>query len=325
MSSLVYFPSFEPQNDKWLKFSLLYLNEFRPIIPDARRGNISDLYKSIIDETDLINPYSPEYIHGEHAGIKSIEEIDRILVYPNRYEIQFNNISPEEWKNKDNWNYIIYKEKFSYVFQKFCLENNLGKEVEGGITVSEEVGYIFMKNLANEISNDTNSSIITDSKKFQNYDRFKNENNQDRNEINSLAESVINLRMPVNITDIEFNEIIRFRNRNRDLIKNFQIELEKIKTKPDNISAFEFLREFDNVYSKSIPNMLLAGFGMMAVPLSIYSYLDNTTATNIDELKSLVLIASGGTGSVLGIKNILSDTNNKRQCIKYFANLDNLL
>ena len=46
MNSLIYFPNFEPQNEKWLKFSLLYLDESQPIIPSTRQNDISDLYKS---------------------------------------------------------------------------------------------------------------------------------------------------------------------------------------------------------------------------------------------------------------------------------------
>ena len=34
MKSMVYYPGFEVQNEKWLKFALLYFEELRPIIPD---------------------------------------------------------------------------------------------------------------------------------------------------------------------------------------------------------------------------------------------------------------------------------------------------
>lgn len=325
MASLVYFPNFEPQNDKWLKFSLLYLDEFRPIIPDVRRDNISDLYKVIRDETDLINPYSPKYIHGEYAGTRSAEEIDKILINPERYIGQFNNQNIEEWKNQEKWNYFIYEEKYSSVFKDYCLKNNLGKEIEGGISLSEEVGYIFMKNLANEISKETNSSIITDSKKFQKYDAYKVESYQEKNEISSFAESVINLRIPTNINHIEFNKIIEFRNKNRDLIKNFQIALENIKTKPDDISAFEFIGEFDQIYSKSMNKTIAAGAGIALIPLSIYSYFESsTTFSDIAGIKEWVGIVSGMVGTGYSISEILTETENKRQCIKYFANLKNL-
>lgn len=145
MSSLIYFPNFEPQNEKWLKFSLLYLDEFRPIIPDARRDDISDLYKIIKNETDLINSYSPKFLHGEYAGTKSMEELDKILTNPERYRLQFNNEDIGNWEDQKKWNYVLYSEKYTPEFEKFCLTNNLGKEIKDGILVSEEVGYIFMK------------------------------------------------------------------------------------------------------------------------------------------------------------------------------------
>lgn len=85
MKDLVYFPYFEPVNEEWLKFSLLYLNEFQPIIPHSRESEVSDNYKRIMSETDLIKPYFPEYILGENAGRRTIEELEKILTNPDRY------------------------------------------------------------------------------------------------------------------------------------------------------------------------------------------------------------------------------------------------
>jgi len=315
MSDLIYFPSFEPENEKWLKFSLLYLNEFRPIIPESGRDDISDTYKFIRDETDLINPLTPKYIYGESASIKSIEELEKILENPERYQTQFLNIN--KWKEENNWRYLIYSEKFSYVFEDFCIQNNLGIKRNKGLLVSESVGYIFMQNFANEISNQTNSSIITDSKKFEAYDSYKNIQNLEISSTHQLAESVINLKIPLNIKDIELSNIINFRNEHRELIKEFQDSLEKIEQKPNDISALKFIGEFDNIYNTSMQKIISISGGVIGTSFNIYSSLEDGIL-DFGELSSIggELIATG-----YGIKEIIDETRNKRKCVKYFANL----
>lgn len=318
MNELIYFPSFEPQNQKWLKFSLLYLDEFRPIIPESGRNDISDMYREIYNETDLINPFSPQYIHGENASLKSIEELDKIFQYPKRYRRQFSNIN--NWKNQNTWNYLIYSEKFSYVFKDYCIQNNLGEENSNGILVSEEIGYIFMQNLANEISNKTNSSIITDSRKFHNYDTYKSIIDTDTISIQQLAESTINLKIPMNMEEINLSNIIKFRNEHKDLIKEFQLSLEKIRNKVDDISALKFLGEFDSIYSKSMKDITLTSLGLGSTLFSIYSLYE----TNTLDVEELVGIGGGLSATYYGVKEIITETNNKRQCVKYFANLKEL-
>ena len=63
--------------------------------------------------------------------------------------------------------------------------------VQDGLLVSEELGFIFMQHLAKEISYKTNSSIITDNQKFNNYANFE------RIEIPSLKKKV---KLAENIT-----------------------------------------------------------------------------------------------------------------------------
>ena len=230
MKDLVYFPYFEPANEEWLKFSLLYLDEFQPIIPYSRNSEVSDNYKRIMSETDLIKPYSPEYSHGDTAGIKTIEELEKILTSPNNYtHVLGSGKFFEKWKNQEKWDYLVYEEKYSYRFKNYCLEKHLGKKVSKGLMLHRDVAYIFMKYLAQEIAYTTNSSIITDSQDFEKYANFSHIETPATREFNSLAKSVVQLKLPQNISEINFAQLIQFRQANRELLKAFHKELEKIE------------------------------------------------------------------------------------------------
>lgn len=59
MKDLIYYPRFESRDENWLKFALLYMENFIPIIPSRGRIFLSTNYQKLIDETDLVQPYEP--------------------------------------------------------------------------------------------------------------------------------------------------------------------------------------------------------------------------------------------------------------------------
>ena len=88
MNDLIYYPGFEIADQRCLKFALLYLDRIRPIIPDrVTYGSeyISDSFRRVMNETNLIDPYSPNYHEGRIASIQACEEIERVLTFPDRY------------------------------------------------------------------------------------------------------------------------------------------------------------------------------------------------------------------------------------------------
>ena len=88
MKNLLYYPYFEVKNINWLKFALLYFDDLRPVIPDMpynQRRYLSDDFLRIMDETDLIKIYAPEYEEGSSASMLACEEFDNYLRTPRRY------------------------------------------------------------------------------------------------------------------------------------------------------------------------------------------------------------------------------------------------
>jgi hypothetical protein len=324
MKDLIYFPYFEPQNDKWLKFSLLYVDEFRPIIPYNRKEDISDLYKQIMEETDLVKSYSPDYAEGSTASQKTIDEIEYLLanIQNKNYLFDYRNLFESIQNNR---NYLIYREKFSYEFEQYCSEKNLADKHDNGLYLSEELAYVFMTNLAKEISYKTNSSIITDSNKFQNYSNSKRILNQNNQQKMNLAENIIDLKLPKNIDQIEFNKLIKFREKNRTLLKVFNNELDKISDADINdITTYNFLQNYNEIYIELMKKIAIFGIAGASIPFSIYTLFNDNDISTFDYTKEMTSAIGGISGIGFAIKDVMKDTKEKRQTIKYFANLEKI-
>ena len=233
MEPLIYYPTFEPPSEIWLKFSILYFENFKPIVPHERQNLLSDNFKRIQSETDLISLYSPQYEDGVNASLKAIEEIESILSFPQKGNMLFRQANLlEKWQNSNTWDFEIYREKFSYDWVKFCLEKNLGKESKNGILLSEELAFLFMTYLASEIAYKESAAIITDNNKFDsftNYERFTTNKLDKRTK---FAKSICSLLVPQNLNDIPIKKLIKFRRKNRELIRAFNLELDTIQGAP---------------------------------------------------------------------------------------------
>lgn len=72
----------------------------------------------MMNNTELINPYKPDYKDGDLASIMAIEYLEK----------------SRDKKNLKNKNACkLYREKYSYRFEQYCLENNLCKTCGNGI------------------------------------------------------------------------------------------------------------------------------------------------------------------------------------------------
>ena len=106
MKKYLYYPNLEPPNAEWLKFSILYLEKFESIVPYGRQHLISDEYRKLSNETDLVELYSPEYKQGERASIKSIEDAQKFLSNPYNRSPLVNKINVQRsWRDERNWTY----------------------------------------------------------------------------------------------------------------------------------------------------------------------------------------------------------------------------
>ena len=144
MNKLLYYPHFEIQDENFLKFALLYVDEIRPIIPQTAMNTLSDTMNMMINNTELINPYKPDYKDGDLASIIAIEYLEK----------------SRDKKNLKNKNACkLYREKYSYRFEQYCLENNLCETCDNGIMLSEDIACTYMSILADVISKETETDM----------------------------------------------------------------------------------------------------------------------------------------------------------------------
>jgi hypothetical protein len=139
MNNSIYYPNFEIENENWLKFALLYVDTFRPIIPEERKSELSDLYKKIINETNLINPITPDLSDKEKAYITTQNFLSELFENKNKQNMLFKSEDLRKKWIKEEKTFLIYKEKMNDNFINYCNDNKLGKKSKDGIFLSEDL------------------------------------------------------------------------------------------------------------------------------------------------------------------------------------------
>ncbi|MEC4044058.1 hypothetical protein [Myroides odoratimimus] len=326
MEPLIYYPTFEPPNESWLKFSLLYLENFRPIIPNNRHCNLSDNYRIIINETDLISPLNPSYELGHRASLNAIEEVEKIYNNIHHRSILFNKSNLiRKWENSENWNFQIYREKFSTNWIDYCLYKNIGKQSPDGVILPEELAFLYMTFLAKEIAFEESAAIITDNHRFDNYTNYTRSTTPSLNRRTRFAKGIINLIVPQNLSQIPIERIIEFRQKNREYIRAFNTELDNIQQKiGQGYSEQDFINSYNNIYSDFSREVLLLGAGIAAIPFAAYMLIQNPLTTTPEYVKEVL----GALGVVIGggyaLNKTLKDNETGRYCKKYLTNLERI-
>ncbi|WP_417364537.1 hypothetical protein [Galbibacter sp.] len=323
MKKYLYYPNFEPPNTEWLKFSLLYLEKFESIVPYERQHLISDDYRQISNETDLVDLYSPSFQQGERASEKAIWQAERILNHPYRTSGRFNRINlKRDWNNKLNWNFQIYSEKFSYQFGQFCVENKIGVQNADGLLLPKELAYLFMTHLAKEISFDRNGSIITDNSEFDHYTNYSRVFTPAVRNRNEFMKGILQLIIPTDISNVSFNQLIEFRNKNRNRISEFNRQIENVEDSIGNgLTEQAFIESFKSSYKELTEQILLLGARATVIPLASYMLINDPNALTEEYAKNILTALGIGLGGYFAVKNSLINTESKRSCKKYFANV----
>lgn len=326
MEPLIYYPNFEPPDDLWLKFALLYFENFKPIVPRNRRHLLSRNFRNIEESTDLISLYAPGYEEGHKATLLAVEETEKIL--ENTYDRSplFRQINVvRKWRNPANWNFLVYREKFSDQWIYFCERNQIGRMTDDGLLLPEELAFLFMTYLAKEIAFKESAAIITDNNRFDNFTNYTRATTPFLTTRTKFAKGIINLLVPQNLGNISFNRLIQFRNANRELITTFNWELGNVQEKiSEGYSEQDFINSYNQVYSELSRAVIMEGLGVAAIPFAAYVLVHNPQATTPEYIKEIL----GGIGMVLGggyaLNTALKDSQSRRYCKKYLTNLERL-
>jgi hypothetical protein len=165
------------------------------------------------------------------------------------------------------------------------------------LILPEELTFMFMTNLAKEISYDREASIITDNIRFDNYTNISRTIDRQSERVGKFAKGIINLLVPSNLGEMSLKTLIEFRNKNREGISAFNKELENVQ---DSIGAGitrrKFIDNFNNIYSDFSKEVIIQGIGVAAIPFAAYILINNPQALAPEYAKEVL----GGLGLMLG-------------------------
>lgn len=267
MNNSIYYPNFEIENENWLKFALLYVDTFRPIIPEERKSELSDLYKKIINETNLINPITPDFSHKEKAYITTQNFLSELFENKNKQNMLFKSEDLRKKWIKEEKTFLIYKEKMNDNFINYCNDNKLGKKSKDGIFLSEDLYQIYMTNLAKVIAGNE-YSIVTDKINYTKYNTISQSNDT------QLYKSIIRLNLPLDLNSSEVDKLLEFRKKdeNQDLIIAFNKMIVELKN-ADNIDEQLKLKicEINDTFLKKISVDLISLIGKISLLFSSQS------------------------------------------------------
>lgn len=328
MKELIYYPSFEVRNQEWLKFALLYIENLDPIIPESGDVHLSDEYKKIVNETDLIQKHRPDYTEGDNASLDAIDQIERILRHPEAFVSIFNdNDFLEKWKNPNRHQYTLFREKYTDYWKSFCIENNIGSRSNYGLLVNRDVANIYMTILAQCVADSRGVSPITDIRFLDRFSIFTRKVNQNNNQTINAAQGVINLKLPRNIRNISIDKIVKLRNQNnfKQHQRAFHNELEAFLRNAENFDEnINFENSLGNIWNDFSDELVQIGSGTIAFGLGVW-LLFQSGGTGM--LPAWEKIAGGGAltvGSVITIRNTWKNTQTRRMARRYLADVQDL-
>ncbi len=329
MRELIYYPSFEIQNYDWIKFALLYLNQLDPIIPESGEGYLSYDYQKIINDTDLIFPFRPGYHDGESATLDALDQLEKIFRHPGAYTGIFNdNKFIEKWKNKDQQTFTLFREKYTEYWRRFCLENKIGHDSPQGLRLPPDIVHIYMTILAQCIADSKGIPPITDNHFLDKFSIFSRKSDKSAKDIITTAQTVIELKLPKNISNIPVDKIIRLRNqrdfkeKQKAIHKEIETYLKNLETNPEEPPDFE--KQLGSILKDFSDDIAQIGTGTVAFGLGVWLLFQSSGNLVVPALEKL----AGGTvltvGSVISIRKTWKNTKNKRMARRYLGSLATL-
>jgi hypothetical protein len=326
MRNLIYYPTFEPQDLSWIKYSLIYLDGFSPIIPETGQSTLSRQFRNIRDNTDLIKEEEPKWWHGDNAATKAIKELENVFAHPEQYRDKLNNVNPvRRFKNQNHWDFKLYEEKFNVPFRHYCLDEELAKETNGGILLSKELAEFYMTYLADEMAFDLKTSPITDNPNLDRLSSYLRVRGND--DLLSAANAVVNISLPDSLNQIDIKKLIEFRNDTsiQELRKSFNKVLNTyLENLESEFDVTDFAKHLEKTNQEFIKEMGLFFGGLTAATLGGIVLLQNTDPNYIELAKAMVEGTSlliGGGYSMNQSWKLNADRRNAR---KFLSKIENI-
>lgn len=328
MKDLIYYPTFEPRDLNWIKYALIYIDKFSPIIPDSGMTELSELYWKISDKTNLIESLTPKWQHGDAASTKAIREIDFIQRYPEQFRDKLNNVNViRAWTDRSQQQFKLYEEKFNIPFKYFCVENKLAHECNGGIKIAKELAHLFMTFLADEIAYKEKATPITDNPKLDQLSTYLRTKDIETEERLNAINTVIDQHLPEKIENIAIERIIEFRKDTgiEELRIKFNKALDEFYAaieKNEDISSF--VNDLENINKDLIKEIGLFFGGLTSIGLGGLILYNNPNSTDLETIKQIAEGTMFTVVGVIGINHAWELNNNRRKARKFLTKLETI-
>ena len=326
MDKLIYYPSFEPRDIDWLKYALVYVDQFSPIIPDSGKGSLSSDFQRIESETDLVKILKPQWWQGDNATAKALREIEYIESHPEQFMDILGVININRtWKDPQNWKFELYEEKFNTTFKYECLRKGLGIESEKGILTSKELAQLYMTFLAEEIAFEKVANPITDSVQYDKLSNYLRAKNPKKDEQLNTAKTIVNISLPKNIRNIELKKFIEFRKDSgiKELRQSFNNSLNKFyESLEDGFNPNQYLSSLENTNTELTKEIGLFFGGAISTTLGgiiLVNNPDNLEATK-QLIEGTILTITG----VSAINKAWTDGKEKRHARKFISKINQI-
>jgi hypothetical protein len=327
MEELLYYPSFEVQNENWLKFALLYIDKLKPIVPYSGDKYISEYSKVIYNESDLLESYRPEYSEALKATLDALDILEKILANPQRYSPVFRSSQIDEiWRNPKRYHNTLFRDKYTDELESFMIKNRLGEKSVEGINLSRELAILYMTIFAQAISDSKSLSPITDVSDLDRFSIFVRHRDQTEKEKFIIAQKLFEIKLPEKIERIPIEKILALRKREdfKTKLKAFHKSLKDfLEGDDEGKSAHKFIEKHKYIYNEFNKELLQLGFGLTSFGIGVWI---TTQSPESNEQEVAKLFLEGGTYalSALAIGKSWKNTKTKRYCKKYLADISKL-
>lgn len=328
MRTVLYYPGFEVADEAWLKFALLYLDKLRPIVPYAGDQYFSERFRSVIDSTDLVEPFRPAYGVAARGTLDAIETCERILARPDDFRgiFKYDNVV-EAWRHVPNHTNTVFRAKYTGAWEEFILANNLGRRVPEGVAVSKHLALVYMTLLAQAVSGEQEIPSITDRPEVDAFGIFLSRTTPPGPKSFHIARSVINVTVPANLTSIALGDIIAFRNKPgfKEKLHAFHERIQDYsRSIEDGTATSDFKSSQGSFWKEFSDEIASVGVGVIPVALSIWLLIDSARANSAEYVKELSAAGAVATATVIAVRNALKHTKVKRFTRKYLVDIQAL-
>jgi len=300
----VYYPNLETTHDSWLKFALLYIDVLKPIIPNSGQESLSGSFRKIMDETDLIQPYSSTAQDVARPVMRALEKLEKLRAYPEFYAEELGDTSfLQRWRSRRSWRYTLLEEKYNRSWRDYVIKEGFGEVVRGGVAVNEQLGHVFMSTFAHSVAHKLGISPVTDLPEMDrinamlDYDSFT-----DSGGLNYVQQQ-FQVLLPKGINKIPFEDIIEFRNRRgfKKRLHAFQNALrEYLYEERQGRGRGDFLSTRGSLLA-DMTDTLTSSFGyLVTISIGAWCLLTNPTESIAP---TIGLLTAGGAGAA---KTIIS-------------------